>query len=127
VGENEFKPTRFQPMKTTEALKIAAGIATTSRLRQAHALGAADRLRYSSAPTMRHSWKRVAKEHKESADALDQLRADHALLRSELTKVRGMLDYTVNDVLAGGVTFSRLDQSACRKQLKVAAHILKVT
>ncbi len=116
-------------MKTAEALKIAETVAAKFRAAQAHKLAAAKRLRYRSAPIMRGICINEATGYGMNAEALDQLRSDHALLRSELTKVRGMLAYVLDGLRADRVDLDggNKDVRHMKQQLKVAAHILKVT
>ncbi len=99
-------------MKTAEALKIAGNCARMER----------DSANY---------WNGTPSGpiHGKRADALDQLRADHRLLRSELTKVRGMLAYFLDGLRADRVDLDggNKDVRHIKQQLKVAAHILKVT
>ncbi len=116
-------------MKTAEALKIAGAVAGRARYRQQSAAEGVARNKGRNCACLRGQFARSEKIHREDADALDQLRADHALLRSELTKVRGMLAYVLDGLRADRVDLDggHKDVRHMKQQLKVAAHILKIT
>ena len=114
-------------MKTTEALKITAAISSRARELQKCATDNAARFPHRGARKLRSRYLENAKGHEQQAEAVEILRADHQMLRDELTKVRGMLAGVLQDCALGNIRLSRTDLPRVKQQLKVSAHILKVT
>lgn len=112
-------------MKTTEALKIIAGLVASKREYEKYYETKANRpLLKDSA--LRRRYLGYAKHQQSVADALEHLNNDLRILRNEVTTLSGMLDYCVNETVKG-IELTHMDRKQVKAQLKVTKLVLKAT